>query len=185
MVGQIAMYLLSGFVIIIGGISLFIQKVYRLDGDKGTATVVELPFFGKLTTNYPALAFVFIGAAMAIYTLGRTSEVGSEDWVITGKFTAPTSESVQWDGTVSVSPRRFETTDIRGSGDFELQGSIRKGEAFEDVVKQITYTSKSCLAKILVDEEYEKYKNGQPTCLQAAKGTTRRYGSVEVTMVPQ
>ena len=171
------MYLLSAFVICLGGISLFTQKVYKLDKQK---TIVELPFFGKLTTNYPALAFGFIGAAMAIYTFSRTSVSGFQQWSIYGSFEAPSSQSVQWrDGSLLVSPKQFQLA-MNPDGSFEIQGTTKKGESFEDVVKQITYANGSYIGTIRVDEEYEKYKKGKSTCLEAAQDTTRRYKPVEI-----
>jgi hypothetical protein len=126
MFGETAMYILSFFIISLGGISLFIQKIYRLD-EKGGQTVVDLPFIGRLTTNYPALGFVFIGAAMAIFTFSRTSVAGIETWFITGQFTAPASKNVDWQsGSIVVDPRIFRPT-IYPNGTFQIEGPLERG----------------------------------------------------------
>jgi len=83
MFSEIAMYVLSALILALGGVSLFAQKVRKVDKETGEETIIELPFFGKLRTNYPALAFAFIGAAMAVFTLEKTLE-SSDQWVITG-----------------------------------------------------------------------------------------------------
>ena len=183
MLGQSAMYILSFFVISLGGISLFIQKIYKLD-EKGGETVIELPFVGKLTTNYPALGFVFIGAAMAIFTFSRTNVAGAEKWFVTGQFTPPRSKDVAWkSGVVSVDPKAFDTK-ILGDGTFTIEGDLKGGETFEDAVRQITYQNEHFLGRILVQEAYDDYKKNLPTSiLRSATDTGRSYKPVEVISV--
>ena len=53
-------YLLAGLCFVLGFVALLKQKTY-IDSQTNQPTEIELPFVGKLTTNYPALGFVFIG----------------------------------------------------------------------------------------------------------------------------
>ncbi len=178
--GQAAMYILSFFVIALGGISLFVQRIYKLDKE-GEKTVIELPFVGRLTTNYPALGFVFIGAAMAIFAFSRT---GAEQWFVTGQFKAPPSKKVEWTkGWLTVYPKSFDTS-IDANGSFQIVGNLRSGEKFEDVVGQITYADENFTGKILTAEAYEDYKKSLPTAaLERISDTTRNYKPVEVEEV--
>jgi len=107
MSGEIAMYILSGLIILLGGVALFLQKIYRIDSGTEEKTVIELPFFGKMSTNFPALAFVFIGAALAGYTLKTTWE-SEVPWVISGKFGSHESKPVIWEqGNLRLSPKKY------------------------------------------------------------------------------
>lgn len=184
--GEIAMYILSAIIIVLGGVSLFIQKIYKINKGSGGKTVVNLPFFGMLTTNYPALVFVFIGAALAAYTF-KTTNGANVPWLISGEFKAPQSQLIDWSkGSLLLSPRQFQTS-IKADGTFEILGDIEKGRKFEDVVKQITYTNYSnnglvyCTA-IKVVEEYDKFKQGKSNILDYSKGKTRRYKPIDVSM---
>jgi hypothetical protein len=185
MLGQAAMYILSLFVIILGGISLFIQKVY-VDKDDGGKTVVELPFLGRLTTNYPALAFAFVGAAMAIYTFSRTSLGGVETWWVDGSFKGPSQIGDWRDGLLSIEPKQLESN-IMPDGTFVIHGIIEKGKTFEDMVKQITYIKGPYIGRINVNEEYANYRKKRPTCLRepdSPNSLRRSYNPVEVTGIP-
>ncbi len=177
--GQAAMYILSFFVIVLGGISLFVQRIYKLDKE-GDKTVIELPFLGRLSTNYPALAFVFIGAGMAIFAFSRT---GAEQWFVTGQFKAPPSKKVEWTtGLVTVEPRSFNVS-IGRDGSFQIVGNLTSGEKFEDVVGQITYTDENFTGRIPTAKAYEDYKKSLPTAVLDSMSDTkheRDYKPVEV-----
>jgi hypothetical protein len=178
--GPAAMYILSFVVIVLGGISLFVQRIYKLDKE-GDKTVIELPFLGKLSTNYPALGFVFVGAAMAIFAFSRT---GTDRWFVTGQFKAPPSKKVEWTkGTLTVEPRSFDVG-IDGNGGFQISGNVTSGQKFEDVVGQITYTDEHFTGKILTMEAYDDYKNSLPTTvIHDMSNTGRNYKPVEVQEV--
>jgi len=182
---EIAMYVLSALILALGGISLFTQKVYKVDTETGQKVEIEIPFFGKLTTNYPALAFAFIGAAMAAFTFDRTSDE-TDKWLITGTFKAPQSEAVAWtEGCISLLPRQFQT-EIRPGGKFEIEADIKKGRQFEDEIARISY-SKACGgdiydASIDVAEEYKHYKEGKSALLETESDRSRVYLPVEVSV---
>jgi len=188
MFGEVAMYILSFFVISIGVISLFMQKVYKLEKEGGEQTVVELPFFGKLTTNYPAVTFAFVGAAMAVFTFSRTSEPGDETWKVEGKFTAPPSAQIsdfRDGGVLTLYPNVF-TCELLQDGNFSIHGPIKKGITFEDIVSQISYSKdKHYMATIVTGDEYSNYGKGQPSLLKSAEGTNRSYKPMEVNVVSQ
>jgi hypothetical protein len=186
MLGELMMYVLSALILALGAVSLFVQKVYKVDQDTGEKIEIELPLLGKLKTNYPALAFAFLGAGLAAFTFNRTYEV-TDQWVIFGQFKAPDSGPIDWTkGALTLFPKPFDPQ-LEKDGSFNIELTIPRSRKFEDVVGQITYSnwSGNVSAKILVDEEYQKFKKGDPTILKAAAGTTRRYKPVEVTVIPK
>jgi hypothetical protein len=183
---ELAMYVLSALILALGGVSLFIQKVYKVDQETGGKIEIELPWFGKLRTNYPALAFAFIGAGMATFTFNKTCEV-RDQWVIHGQFKTPDSGAIDWTkGVLTLFPKQFNPI-LEKDGSFHIELNLPRSRKFEDVVGQISYFnwSGNVSAAILVDEEYQKFKRGDPTFLKMAEGTTRRYGPVEVRVLPK
>ncbi len=54
-----------------GGVWALLKQKTVVD-EKGNATSVEIPFMGKLQTNYPSLVASFIGAALAVFVVQRT-----------------------------------------------------------------------------------------------------------------
>ena len=184
MVNQVAMYCLSGLIIILGGISLFVQKVYKVGEDSQEKTVVELPFFGKLTTNYPAIAFAFIGAAIAVFALSKASG-GFNQWLVEGRFEAPPARAINWcDGIITLEPRKL-TPEVKPDGSFTISGVIVRGGTFESEVRQITYTHKECTGTIRVDQEYCNFVEKKGSSLDFVDETTRRYKPVLVHFYPK
>ena len=184
---ELAMYVLSALVLALGGVSLFVQKVYKVDKDTGEEIQIELPWFGKLRTNYPALAFAFIGVAMAIFTFNRTVEV-TDQWVISGSFKAPDASAIDWSkGILTLYPKQF-IPDIQPDGSFHIELPLPRTRQFEDIIKSISYFnwSGNACADIMVDEDYQKFKKSDSsTFLKTAEGRTRRYGPVEVRVAPK
>ena len=189
MFSEIAMYVLSALILGLGGVSLFTQKVSKVDKESGEEIIVELPFFGKLRTNYPAFAFAFIGAAMAVFTLEKTLESADADqWVIAGEFTAPDSQAIDWTkGALILSPNKL-TSSINPDGTFTIQGPIQRGCKFEDVVKQISYCNwceDLYSGMILTGKEYKNYMNEENSILKEVGDNERVYRPVTVRMTPR
>ena len=184
---EIAMYVLSALILALGGVSLFTQKVRKVDKETGEETIIELPFFGKLRTNYPALAFAFIGAGMAVFTLEKTVK-STNQWVITGEFTAPESRAIDWtNGALILSPSKL-TPSINPDGTFRIQGLIQRGLKFEDVVKQISYCNwcgDLYSGSIHTEKEYEDYMNEKNSILKEVRDLERIYRPVTVRMTPK
>ncbi len=181
---EIFLYGLSTLIVLLGGLSLVLQKVYKIDGRKGEKTIVELPLFGKLSTNYPAIAFVFIGVALAAYTLDKTWE-SPEKWFISGSFSAPKGEVVNWQkGTLRLSPPFLEPS-VDRDGSFTIVGDIKKGRMFEEVVKQIAYDNNSrdgkiLSARIMVGSQYNSFLKKEESLIKEAEKNTRIYKPVEL-----
>ena len=187
MVLEISMFILSFIIISLGGLCLILQKVYKVDTETGEQTTVDLPFFGKLSTNYPALAFVFIGAGLAFFTFNKTYMV-TENWSISGQIKPPPGmEKVKWEGgKIHLSPPLIDWN-VKVNGEFDISGILPKNKTFEDVVEQIAYeyqfkdgdATTFVTAKILPVAEYDKYRNKERGLLVYANGNKRVYDAVE------
>ncbi|CAN5527590.1 hypothetical protein BH11PSE4_BH11PSE4_12020 [soil metagenome] len=60
--------LVVGLVIIgIGGYAAFRQKLYYNKDDNSVATEIDIPIFGKLKTNGPAIALCFVGLIPVLF----------------------------------------------------------------------------------------------------------------------
>lgn len=65
----IALFALTiSFVACAGGISILYKEKVIVD-ERGEVTSVELPFLGKLRTNYPSLVAIFLGVCLAFAVL--------------------------------------------------------------------------------------------------------------------
>jgi len=182
---ELAMYGLSAMVFLLGVVSLFVQKIYKVDEKTGEKTEIDLPFFGKLKTNYPALAFAFIGAAMATYTFhGRSVK---DNWLIRGEFKGPDSYPIDWnwdDGILAIYPCDLSTK-MNPNGKFDIKLQLPRGYKFEDVMQEISYSNKSGKtyidARIPVVKEYESFKKSQESSqLKMIGATTRIYKPITV-----
>jgi len=168
------MYGLAGLSLVLGFVALLGQKIY-IDSQTNQPTEVELPLVGKLKTNYPALAFVLVGAFLAAYTWSKPRDLGEEQWTITGSFLPPAGENVVWEqGTLVLLPKAFDAA-MAPNGTFQITGSIPKGKRFEEVVTSIMYTNGKVSGQINVSEEYRKYDAHETSLVKSAGDKLREY----------
>ena len=66
-------YAISGMSIVLGFIALLTQRIY-VDTNTQKTIQMEIPILGKMKTNYPALAFVFLGFVLALVAVNKTPE---------------------------------------------------------------------------------------------------------------
>ena len=63
----------AGLVLVLGGMYLLYAQRFVRSSD-GTIEM-ELPFIGRVKTNYPSLAAIFLGALLLLYPLNRWQQV--------------------------------------------------------------------------------------------------------------
>lgn len=66
----LALALLLATAAIVGGLWVLARQTVVVD-DKGKPTRIEVPFFGKLSTNYPSLVAIFLGALISYQTINK------------------------------------------------------------------------------------------------------------------
>lgn len=60
LISALALFALGAVAIAVGGVYVFRQKIY-FDADKRAVTEIDVPLFGKLKTNSPAIGMCFLG----------------------------------------------------------------------------------------------------------------------------
>jgi hypothetical protein len=190
--------ILGASCVLLGFFALLSSRIY-VDAASATAVEVEVPFFGKLKSNYPALAFVLLGTALAAYAVKADSDFrgqklasdakldgikasapGDELWGISGRLVSADGKPVDW--------ARGEFTLFSGSpdlrilpdGHFEVKLRIRKGEDLEHYVQKIDYSNfESGSVTIYPQAELEKF-NKSEGLLEAKTELTRKYKPVKL-----
>ena len=139
-------YILFGIAflsIILGFAALLSQKIY-LDATTKQPTEVEVPFLGKIKSNYPALVFVFLGAALAFYGFQKSYPPERKLWTLEGFFTPPDGKTVDTAGTLelrSPDPVILKCKfDDDKTGHFEILVNIPEGESVEQIYETLNYT---------------------------------------------
>jgi hypothetical protein len=136
---------IGGLLCVLSFAALLLQKLYldpRVRDGKAPvdATVLNIPGFGNISTVYPALAFLIVGAAL----------------VPTGLVTARTAEKVPWhvtmhvesnvpigyliEGGLALSPTDTTIRVDRQARTITLDTNLGKGQQFEDVFEKIDLT---------------------------------------------
>lgn len=82
-------YGISILSIVLGFIALLAQKTY-INPETNEPSEVEIPFIGKIKTNYPAVIFVFLGFAAALHAFNKSEP----QFPLTGKVISRGASSV-------------------------------------------------------------------------------------------
>jgi len=111
----------AGLVLVLGGMYLlYAQRFVRsLDG----TIEMELPFIGRVKTNYPSLAAIFLGALLLLYPLNKW-QPQTPTVAVTGRITLPASDA-QRNVLVFVVPNENKTF-TNDDGTYTVQ--VRAGE---------------------------------------------------------
>ena len=87
MIAVWATFSLSFLSVALGFVALLAQRTY-LDKETQKPVEIEIPVFGKMKSNYPALLFVFLGFALAFYAFDKSYPPPKVEWVVTGALKA-------------------------------------------------------------------------------------------------
>lgn len=108
-----------GFIFGLVGLYLLAKQKFIREADG--ETIVEIPWLGRLKTNYPSLAAFFIGAGLVIYPVySQLTELGYEHEVYIIDGSVKREGATSHEGTmIGVIPGRYlKPTD--SNGDFKL-----------------------------------------------------------------
>lgn len=75
---KVAVYsicMVIGGLMILGSIFLVFKQKILVDRETGKETSVDLPFFGKLKTNYPGLVIFFLGCALVLFPAFKVENI--------------------------------------------------------------------------------------------------------------
>jgi hypothetical protein len=102
-----------------------------------------------MTTNYPALVFVFIGGALAWLALEHNFALEKQkldkpraiEWTVSGQLQTPDRRMVDWKaGRIAIIPEGYHAT-VESNGRFQLSLQIEEGQTFESLVELVDYTA--------------------------------------------
>jgi len=156
---------IGALTIVLGFVALLRQKTY-IDANN-SSTEVEVPFFGRMKTNLPALLFVFIGAVLVSVPAFRS---GAEIkwWEIRGPAVqlddGTEIKKEDWHNfKIKLVPRNFNDVgvfDTQNKGRFVVRVPLIEGVAFEKAVTEIIFeldgeTYLTC--SLFTDEELKAY----------------------------
>lgn len=119
--------------IICGGATYAMIKQKVVVDDAGEISSVEIPFLGKLKTNYPSLLAVFIGAGLVGYIVSR-SEIAVETASLEATLTIPSAANGNHVFVAAIPTRYLESANAFQAGEpstFKL--TVDKREAYNVV----------------------------------------------------
>jgi hypothetical protein len=142
-----AIYGISLIALVLGFFALLTQKFY-VDAEGKQVTDVEIPLFGKMKTNAPALLFVFGGFALAYVGYDRSIE-NLDEWSVSGLFRInpqlnrqPLTRDELADlekGRIFPHPTRMTKVPEIENGEFSFHYTVPQGMTIEDVVDNIGF----------------------------------------------
>lgn len=167
---------------VLGFVALLSSKIY-INPNTKARLAVDLPILGKMQTNYPALIFVFVGAALAMFAVEK--EPRETLWNITGQLRDPGNEIKDWrnSGTLRL-VQLGPNVAIEEHGQFTIDVALPEGESFESAVEQIAYTSDRFHLTVLPKAELDAYKKDRASSkLNVMSDKTRVYHPFIVEVV--
>ena len=173
-----SVYILFGIAllsIILGFVALLSQRIY-LDATTMEATEVDVPFVGKIKSNYPALVFVFLGTVLAVYAFQKSFPPPKQEWTLTGFFAPPEGKLVDPAGTLELrgpDPVVLKNTIDGKTGYFDIRVNIPEGKSVEQVFDTLSYTYSDGSANIDL-KDTSKIENNM--------GHTRIFKKVPITV---
>jgi hypothetical protein len=181
--------LLSVISVVLGFIALLTQKKY-IDKATHEVTEIEVKGFGKMKTNIPALAFVFLGFALAFYVVfsalgGGHRSAQEETWLIKGQFRSADSNRVWLARNLSLEQSPIIPTMTPETGEFTLEVPIPGERNFEDKYEYIAYNDGKWSAQISTKNALKDYEQGSRTNLIDKGPKSRKYAPVYLSDMSQ
>lgn len=174
----IIMGCLAALALLFGFVALLKQKSY-VDTKSRKVTAVEVPFFGKLRTNYPALVFVFVGGIFG-YLSSKTSIQTSKDyWTATKPMTVDgqlksDTNIADWSSTeITVIPSSLQFQSVTPQGHFRVELQIPQWQPFNKYLAAVSFQYQTLAGLISPGSA-----NATATCTNM----TERLLSCDVTM---
>jgi hypothetical protein len=181
--------------IVLGFVALLKQKTYVDAATGAVPSEVEVPFFGKLKTNYPALVFVILGTALAWAAFNQWAATNEKEieaarkvqWRVSGTLQLPREHKgfpIDWrNGTFTLHP--YLEQEVMPIGTYSLEIVLPAGVAFEDAIEFIDYTNGQVSAQFVPRQQFDSFESGQNTLLETRTPTSRHYRPLEVNFYPQ
>jgi xanthine/uracil/vitamin C permease (AzgA family) len=157
---------------LLGFAALLLQMKYRASVDPAMpidiaskdATTVKIPLLGEISTTYPALVFLFVGAALVLAALETPNRAGTVRWTITAHVDTDLPLDKMVGGRLALVPSSIHTEVDPLSRTITIQLDITKGKQFEDEVEQIGLTLLEASGYLSPKDELKAFdKSRRPT----------------------
>jgi len=184
MVSVYVTYGIALVAILLGFVALLMQKTY-VDRETKQPTEIELPILGKMKTNAPALAFVFLGVALALAAFEKSYPPKKVEWTVQGSFKNVPGKHIDWPtGTLAIHPTDFQPA-VSTAGRFTITAMIEEGRSFEDAIELIDYSHPSGSVQLRPKQEYGRYlEHDTSSLIEGTTETTRRFKPLTLTVFP-
>jgi hypothetical protein len=166
---------IGGILALLGFAALLLQKYYagpqvppgrtkpasNPSSDTGP-TVVEFLRVGRISTKYPALVFLFVGATMVLAALAEVHKPERVTWTVTAHVVTDLSLDTVIEGQLGLVPTQVHTTFDPRSRTITIRTEIEKGRQFEDVFEVIALTLLDYHGQVLPRDALDSYEKGLP-----------------------
>ena len=176
-------YSIAVLAIVLGFVALLTQKIYIDHGSKSRIEV-DIPFFGKMKTNFPTLIFVFLGVGMTFFTFKTSFPPNNILWNIQGTIKSARQDFNWRDGTLTLIPSDIVTAEIGKKGDFRIRVNIEEGKIFEEKYAVLDYSHIDGNMQIELKQEYDAWINKQDSRIEHATSITRKYKPIDLSPIP-
>jgi hypothetical protein len=190
---DLVVLVLSALMVLCGLYALLMQKTY-LDAGGGKETTIKIAGFGSFQSNYPALAFVVLGSALAAWVVHlsyrNAQEVANShakaEWFLSGSilapdgFSSPDGKPIDWskDGILALEPSDVHPQ-ISPNGQFVIRVSIKQGTPIQEVYPTLIYTNDFGNMQVVLSNELHNYSAKQPTKIHNFEGTVVNFEPLE------
>lgn len=135
--------LIIAAIAVIGGVVELLKQRVIVDPISGQVIEIEIPGFGKVKTNYPSVAAIFLGLAMAAGVL-QWLAVEIEQMPFTATVTVRNPDSTERktaDVFLSVIPQRYKRSQsgVSTNKPVDIKLNVDKGEQYDVIVYSPIY----------------------------------------------
>jgi hypothetical protein len=175
-------FCLSALLIILGFVALLKQKTY-LDSATLQPVQVEVPVFGKVKTNYPAVLFIVFGSVLAGVIFERAFPPRKVEWRLQGTLAHPQNARIIWSvGTLTLMPSEI-TPSVNDQGRFEVTAFVEEGKSIEDIYETLDFTHPAGSVHIELKDELKKKLRGEPSLISSTTEHTRTFKPLTIELL--
>ncbi|SIO29517.1 hypothetical protein SAMN05444722_1269 [Rhodovulum sp. ES.010] len=130
--------MIGGIAAVVGGV-IFLFKQKTVVTQEGQVTDIDIPFLGKVRSNYPSIIVAFIGAAVMIFTVSRVDPTVPTIDLSADVGVAEGSRRSGLPVIIAAVPQQYlglTTLDETGKGKFDFTVEKTPGTAYNVVVLQ-------------------------------------------------
>lgn len=176
------MYSISTLLIIFGFIALLTQKVY-IDPNTNQPTEIQIPFFGKLKTNIPSIAFLFLGFMLAFITFAKSYHPEVK-WEINGSVRNLGDKDIDWSVADVILIPMVSRIEISDRGIFTGIAMIEEGKALQDAYTEIVISHPNAGKSFYLKTLFDNYNEGKESLIEISEKQYVKFKPLPVEQYP-